>query len=174
MREKTSPPHLIHPLTSIAPAPWALRGSGVLLLRSWRRVVVLVHYEASPVGAYDEFAVIELSLCGPRVVEMAVNSAASCEAGRALWGFPKTLEDVQWRREGERILFRRASQWWRLRVANAAFPFRARAWTNQTRCGKKVRVPFAIRGRAGLSLRGRWTLHLDNFELRVFAPITNG
>ena len=86
---------------------WTLRGSGVLLLRDWRSVAACVHYQSTPVGAYDEFAVIRMTLRGPRVTEMLVTSENSKQAGRALWGFPKELADWEPRIESRL----RAASW---------------------------------------------------------------
>lgn len=150
-------------------ALWTLYGSGVLLLRDARRALALVHYDASPVGAYDEFAVIELSFRGPRVTEISVTSAASRDAGRALWGFPKTLENLSWKRSGRHIVFQSDYETFRFRIAKLSFPIRAKAWTNQTLNGRKVRVPCAISGRARIAFRGKqWALFLEEFGLQVF------
>jgi hypothetical protein len=152
-------------------ALWVLRGSGVLLLRSARYALALVHYEASPVGAYDEFAVIKFSWRGPRVIKMPVNSAASREAGRTLWGFPKTLENLSWKRKGRYIVFRRQRERFRFRTTKISFPMRAEVWTNQTLRGQNVRVPCVISGRARIAFRGKqWAWFLEEFELQVFAP----
>jgi hypothetical protein len=155
-------------------ALWTLCGSGVLLLRDTRLALALVHYDSSPVGAYDEFAVIELSFRGPSVMEIAVTSVASRDAGRALWGFPKTLQNLSWRRNGKHIVFRSEHETFRVRAAKFVFPFRAKAWTNQILNGQKVRVPCAASGRARIAFRGKqWALCLEEFELQVFAPITD-
>jgi hypothetical protein len=152
---------------------WDLRGSGVLLLRDARRALALVHYDDSPVGGYDEFAVIELSFCGPSVTEISVTSQASRDAGRALWGFPKTLEKLNWKCERRHLIFQSERETFRFRITRFSLPITATAWTNQTLNGRKVRVPVAISGRARIAFRGRqWALFLEEFELQVFPPAT--
>lgn len=140
-------------------------------MRDARRALALVHYDTSPVGAYDEFAVIELTLRGPSVTEIFVTSAASQKAGRALWGFPKTLENLSWKRNGKHVVFQSERETFRFRIAEFSFPIRAKSWTNQILNGQKLRVPVAISGRAKLAFRGKqWALFLEEFELQVFAP----
>jgi hypothetical protein len=152
---------------------WTLCGSGVLLLRDWRNVVALVHYDDSPVGAYDEFAVIHLTLRGPRVTEMPVTSQSSKQAGRALWGFPKTVADLEWRQQDGRVTFRRQHEYFRVRAFGISFPLRAKFWTAQRLHGNKVRVPFEIEGRVRLGFRGKQlALLLNDFEMKVFAPLS--
>ncbi len=150
-------------------ALWTLRGSGVLLLRDARNALALVHYESSPVGAYDEFAVVEFSFHGPSVTEISVTSEASRDAGRALWGFPKTLERLSWKRSGNHIIFQSERETFRFRIAKISFSIQAKAWTIQTLNARKVRVPCAISGRARFAFRGKqWALFLEEFELQVF------
>jgi len=63
----------------VPPAPWELAGSALVFLDfSQRRLGVhaLVHYDSSPVGAYDERALAVLTRRGPSVVQMQVNSQA--------------------------------------------------------------------------------------------------
>ena len=152
-------------------ALWVLRGSGVLLLSDARRALALalVPYEASPVGGSDEFAVIEFSLRGPRVTEMPVNSPASRDAGRALWGFPKTLQKLSWNRKKRHIVFQGERETFRFRIARFSFPISAKAWTNQTLNGREVRVPCRVSGHARIAFRGKqWALFMEEFELQVF------
>ena len=152
---------------------WVLNGRGVLLLRDATSALALVHYDHSPVGAYDEFAVIELSWRGPSVTEMLVTSEASRQAGHALWGFPKELGNLNWQRNGRRIMFQKEREIFRFRAFGFSFPLRAEAWTNQILNGKNVRVPCAIEGRAKLAFRGKQiAVLLEDFELQVFPPIT--
>ncbi|HEY0073370.1 MAG TPA: hypothetical protein VGB77_04650, partial [Abditibacteriaceae bacterium] len=68
--------------------PWTLTGS-MALLWSQRGALMLVHYESSPVGPYDEWARGVLTRQGPRIVEMLVTSEDSSRSGRENWGFPK-------------------------------------------------------------------------------------
>ena len=101
--------------SSIPPPPWNLRGSALIFLQrastrtaahaafsqvwpSWLpRVLALVHYDDSPVGAYDERAVVALTWRGAAVVEMQVNRELSRRGGRENWGYPKTLAQLSWR-----------------------------------------------------------------------------
>ena len=140
----------------------------------FKSAIACVHYETSPVGAYDEFAVIELSLRGPSVVEMPVTSEASRQAGRELWGFPKELGNLSWRQSAQRIVFQKEGETFRFRSMKFSFPIRAKAWTNQVLNGQNVRVPCAIQGRARLAFRGKQiSVLLGNFTLEVFPPITD-
>ena len=151
---------------------WVLGGSAVLLLRDVKSATALVHYEGSPVGPYDEWAVIEVSRLGPSVVEMLVTSEASLEAGRALWGFPKELAKLSWKQEAQRIVFRKRDEVFRFRSFGIAFPVHAKAWTNQVLDGRDVRVPCTIQGRARLAFRGKQVaLLMEDFEMQIFAPV---
>ena len=152
---------------------WVLSGSGVLLLRGVSSALALVHYENSPVGAYDEFAVIELSLRGPSVTEMLVTSEASRQAGRELWGFPKELAKISWRQNPQRIVFQKKGECFCFRSVGFSFPLKVKAWTNQILDGQNVRVPCTIQSRARLAFRGKQiALLLENFEMQVFPPAT--
>ena len=154
-------------------ALWVLNGSGVLLLRDLKSALACVHYETSPVGGYDEFAVIELSLRRPSVSEMLVTSEASRQAGRDLWGFPKKLGNLHWQQNATRIVFQKGRKTFRFRAFKFSRPVRAKAWTNQVLNGQNVRVPFAIEGRARIAFRGKQVaLLLENFEMQVFPPTT--
>ena len=155
-------------------ALWTLRGKGVLLLRGAKSATACIQYADSPVGAYEEFAIIELSLRGPSVVEMPVTSEASRRAGRALWGFPKELGSLAWRQNGARIEFQKEREIFRFRALKFSFPVRAKAWTNQFLNGQNVRVPVSIQGRARLAFRGKQcALFLESFEMQVFPPIAS-
>ena len=143
----------------------------MLLLRDAKSAMACIQYADSPVGAYDEFAVIEFSLRGPSVVEMPVTSEASRQAGRALWGFPKELGVLSWRQNGARIEFEKQGEIFRFRALKFSFPVRAKAWTNQSLNGQNVRVPVSIQGRARLAFRGKQcALFLESFEMQVFPP----
>ncbi len=155
-------------------ALWTLSGSGVLQAQDAKSATALIHYDSSPVGAYDEFSVIKLSPRGLSVVEMLVNSPASRDAGRALWGFPKELANLSWRRNARRVVFDKNGARFRFRILKFSFRIHARAWTMQQLNGETVRVPCEIAGRAQLAFRGKqWAVFLSNFELRVFPPITD-
>lgn len=156
-----------HPL-SLNPHPWTLTGEAVVLLRDWRSVLALVHYSSSPVGPYDETAVIALTSAGPRVTQMSVSSAASRDAGRALWGFPKVLEKLRWQRRESRISFRTSSRRFHIRVVNSSFPLRFSGAVFQTKEGRCVRVPTRVTSRVSLAFCGRrLALFLQDFTLTV-------
>jgi hypothetical protein len=141
------------------------------MLRDWRSALALVHYFDSPVGPYNEYAVIELQLGGPSVTEMLVDSIESREAGRELWGFPKELADLQWQSGGTRIMFRRERKYFRFRALGFSIPFRLQASTKQTLDGQRVKVPFELAGEVGLGFRGRQlALVVPEFEMSVFPP----
>ena len=150
---------------------WELQGSGVLVLRDWRSCFAFVHYDDSPVGSYDERALIELTLRGPSVTQMSVNNSASREAGRALWGFPKVLEQLRWARIGNLVSFERSGRIVRFRVGRFSVPIALRAWTIQILDGAPVRVPVEFSGNAQLAWRGRQlVIFVGNFSLGVFEP----
>ena len=68
-------------------------------------LVVGARYDTSPVGPYLELAVAEPVRLGMRagtcVTVMVVDSAASREAGRAGWSFPKELGTLRWSAGGD-------------------------------------------------------------------------
>lgn len=154
--------------SSSFPPPWRLTGSAAVLL-SKRGAVALVHYDSSPVGPYDEWARSVVTQDGPRVVEMAVTSEASCRAGRENWGFPKVLANLTWQQRGARIEFRKdEATVYRLRACGPRFPVRLSFFCVQTLNGRDVRVPFHIAGKARLAWRGRQiALLLEEFVFDV-------
>ena len=155
---------------SVSTPPWRLTGSAVALL-SPRGVVMLVHYDTSPVGSYDEWARAVLALRGPRIVEMLVTSEASMRGGRENWGFPKQLAKLQWMQRGPRIEFRTQNAIYRLRAGGPSVPLRLRSFCVQTLHGQDVRVPFFIEGKARLALRGRQiALLMEDFVFDVERP----
>ncbi len=98
-------------------APWSLRGRGLVALyraraelvppdvratfRGGVAAVLLLSYERSPVGPYHELLYIGgfFDVGGalhPRVTRILVDSPASLEAGRDLWGLPKALARFDW------------------------------------------------------------------------------
>jgi hypothetical protein len=169
LRAENAPQALLHSSSTIPP-PWTLTGSAAVLL-SRRGAVMLVHYETSPVGSYNEWALAVLTTRGPRVVDMAVTSEASCRGGRENWGFPKRLANLQWRQRGARIEFRGESEIYRLRAFGPCFALCVRAWCVQMLGGRDVRVPFLLRGDARLAWRGRQlALLVEDFEFIVDAP----
>jgi hypothetical protein len=102
---------------------------------------------------------------------MYVDSSQSRDAGRALWGFPKVLSDLQWKSGRSHITFRKEQEYFRVRAVGFSLPFRVRAWTVQVLEGALVRVPVEVSGRAKLGFRGRQlALILEAFEMQVYAP----
>lgn len=63
-------------------------------------LVIGARYDMSPVGPYRELAVVEPVLLGARpgmcATVMVVDGAASLDAGRARWSFPKQLGTLRW------------------------------------------------------------------------------
>ncbi len=160
----------IPPPSSLAPSPWLLTGSAALLL-SARGAIMLVHYESSPVGPYDEWACCVMTMRGPRVVEMLVTSADSVRAGRENWGFPKQLAPLKWQRRGARVSFESPSAIYRLGACGPRFPVRVKFFCVQTLDGEDVRVPFELEGAARLAWRGRQiAVVIEDFAMKVSAP----
>jgi hypothetical protein len=152
------------------PPPWRLSGSMALLL-SKRGAVMVVHYESSPVGPYDEWAVGVLTRRGPRIVEMLVTSEDSRRGGRENWGFPKELASLQWRQLGKHLEFQTVREIYRLRAWGPGFPLSAKGFCVQTLNGQEVRVPMQIQGRARLAWRGRQiALLIEEFVFNVEGP----
>jgi hypothetical protein len=170
---------ILHPLKP----PWFLRGSAIVMLcrlsPSHRRqsllpfgIRALVHYEYSPVGAYDEMAIAVLSRRGPTVVQMPVTSELSMMSGRANWGFPKTLLRMSWKRRGNKIEFRTTHQTFRARTFGVSIPLKLRLVSTQMLNQKRVRVPIAIGARARLAFCGRQlAVCVENFEMMVKEPV---
>jgi len=147
--------------------PWLLTGSAAAFL-SPRGVVLLAHYETSPVGPYDEWALGVLTLRGPRIVEMLVTSALSMRGGRENWGFPKQLANLKWARRGVNIEFRAENEIYRLRACGPRFPIRLRGFCAQTLNGHDVRVPLSLWGRARFAWRGKQiALLIEDFVFEV-------
>ena len=161
---------------SAVPAPWDLRGAALVLLDKsdgGLRLLALVHYDDSPVGAYDERAVVAVTRRGPSVVEMQVTSADSMRDGRANWGYPKTLARLSWQRRDKRAVFTADGKSLRARACGPAFPVCLRAWSAQTLDGRPVRAPFQLQGRTRFAFVGRRIAVLvEPFFMRVEPPIT--
>ena len=74
----------------------------VLALCDYRRnpwgdyLEINVGFLARPVGAPDD-------VVGSFVYRMPVDQAFTCEAGNRVMGFPKTVEDLRWERDGDRV-----------------------------------------------------------------------
>jgi hypothetical protein len=150
--------------------PWTLTGS-MALLWSQRGTIMLVHYESSPVGPYDEWARGVLTGQGPRIVEMLVTSEHSRRGGRENWGFPKQLAHLHWQQRGKRIEFQSESRMYRFRACGPRFPLSAGGFCVQTLNGQDVRVPLKIKGQARLAWRGRQVaLLVENFVFHVDWP----
>ena len=155
----------------IPPAPWHLNGQAVAFLASPLKLRLLVNYALSPVGPYLEHALSVPTILGPRVIQMSVNSELSKIGGRAIWGYPKTLEVLSWWRNGERLIFRRENQEFRLRLCGPSFPIAAPFWTVQTLNGADVRVPAKLQATARLAFRGRqMAIFLEEFAMTFEPP----
>ena len=156
---------------AIPPAPWHLTGQAVAFLAAPFTLRLLVNYASSPVGPYLEHALAVPTSLGPRVVQMSVNSEASKIGGREIWGYPKTIENLSWQRDGNRLIFRRANQTFRLRICEPSFPIALPFWTIQTLNGENVRVPARLRARVKLALRGRQiALFVEDFAMTFEPP----
>ena len=159
------------------PAPWKLTGRAALLLASWRELRLLVAYESSPVGPYLEHAIVACSRRGPSVTQMSVTSPLSIRGGIANWGYPKVLENLHHRTDGDYFWFSRDAghrrrQVFRLRCFGPSFPVALQFFSMQSLQDKTVQVPGRIRGRAKLAFQGRQlALVLQNFDLTIDPPI---
>ena len=155
----------------IPPAPWHLSGQAVAFLAAPFALRLLVNYRSSPVGPYLEHALVVPTWLGPRVREMSVNSQASKIGGREIWGYPKTLEHLSWMREGDRLVFRRENQIFRLRIWGPTFPLALPFWTIQTLNDEDVRVPAHLKASARLAFRGRqMAIFLEDFAMTFEPP----
>ena len=155
----------------IPPAPWHLTGQAAAFLAAPTTLRLLVNYASSPVGPYLEHALSVPTHLGPRVIQMSVNSELSKIGGRAIWGYPKTLEVLSWWRNGERLIFRRENQEFRLRLCGPSFPIAAPFWTVQTLNGADVRVPAKLQATARLAFRGRqMAIFLEEFAMTFEPP----
>lgn len=168
-------PEIVSPVevapTAIPDAPWVLQGEAVAFLASPTSIRLLVRYSYSPVGPYVEHALATLSWRGPHVFQMSVNLDASKRGGREIWGFPKTLESLDWKSMGNRIVFRREAQTFRVRAFGPSFPLALPFWSAQQKGKEWVRVPGKIKGRARLGFRGpQLALVLHAFEMRIEPP----
>lgn len=159
------------PSLPIPPPPWHLTGAALALL-SRRGALLLVHYETSPVGPYDELAVATVKPFGPTVLRMLVSREASRDGGRHIWGFPKETTPLKWTQREHRVTFQGNRCIWRARAVGPRLPLKLRAWTVQNLRGERVRVPFEVRGRARLAWCGRVPcVLLEEMILRVDAPV---
>lgn len=115
-------------------------------------LVVAARYATSPVGPYLELAVAEPVRLGARVgtcaTVMVVDSAASRQAGRTRWGFPKELGTLHWSAEGDDVVLRWEERGVvvRGRPAGPAFPAIVPYWSLQARADGPIRVGGLLRG----------------------------
>jgi hypothetical protein len=96
----------------LVPATWR-PGRGIVVLMA-------VRYHDNPLGAYDEVVVasaarlrsespvasvrdVLIGRIGLLVHEMPVTQGFTCEAGRAIWAYPKRVDDLRWTPEPERV-----------------------------------------------------------------------
>jgi hypothetical protein len=86
------------------PAAWA--GRPKLNYRGGLGLIAAVQYDNTPVGPYSEL----LFMVGPwqsscngwtpsSIVRIWVDSSATCDAGRRIWGIPKQLATFEWREQ---------------------------------------------------------------------------
>lgn len=159
--------------SSIPPPPWHLRGEAITYFDG-RGIALLVNYTESPAGAYHEIARVGFTARGPKVVMMAVDSADSRRGGRRNWGYPKTLQEIVWKRRGWRVEVRAKGRVLRWRLGAVRVPMRMRAFTVQRLRGEEVRVPIEVSGRVGLAWRGRQIgIWLDDMRLTVAPPVSS-
>ncbi len=158
---------------SIPDAPWQLQGEAVAFLASPTSLRLLVRYDNSPVGPYLEHALATLTWRGPHVFQMSVDLEDSMIGGREIWGFPKTLESLDWTEDENRVIFRREGQTFRVRAFGPSFSLALSFWTVQQKGEDWVRVPGVIGGRARLGFRGRQlALVLRSFWMEIEEPQT--
>lgn len=106
------------------PAPWTLRGEGIILLFRFKKAwvdqaanlpnylhqkfrggfgyVMLVDYQESPVGPYKELLFIPGKFGEEKlqsITTIFVDSEASTANGRANWAIPKQTADFHWQKE---------------------------------------------------------------------------
>lgn len=106
------------------PAPWSLRGEGIILLFRFKKnwveqsanlpqylqgkfkggfgYVMLVDYQESPVGPYRELLFIPGKFGEEKlqsITTIFVDSEASTANGRANWAIPKETADFHWQKE---------------------------------------------------------------------------
>lgn len=155
----------------VPPPPWHLTGRAAVFLHSWREVQLLVSYDTSPVGPYEEYAIVTVTRRGPSVTVMEVTSEASRLGGRVNWGFPKVVGSLQsgWRQGS--WWFRHQEKNCRVRPIGPPMPFRLSAFTVQELSGTPVRVPTRATGSARLAFRGRQLgIFIWRFSVTVLPP----
>ena len=157
------------------PPPWTLRGDALIfidrVLDHRLGVRAFVCYTQSPVGTYNEMASAILTKRGPSVVEMPVTLEASMIGGRENWGYPKTLERIEWKRDANRVLVGARGKTVRARISRFSLPIFIKAWTTQNLNGVWIRAPFQIAGRAHFAFVGRRLgVFVEDFTMTVWAP----
>lgn len=160
---------------SVPCPPWKLNGSALVFLEPHFRVLALVRYDSSPVGPYHELALGAWKRNGPSVLDMPVDSQDTLIAGRALWGFPKTLASLDWQQQNEHVVFSfhqgKNKQTWRARGLGPTFSLKLRFSSTQKLDGQAVRVPIRLKAHARFALGGkRLGLWLKSFEMEVLPP----
>lgn len=141
------------------------------MMASPSTVRLLVHYIQSPVGGYQEHALVRWSLRGPHVFQMSVSSSESRFAGREIWGFPKTCEKLSWHRTRNRIEFHLPERILHIRVFGPRVSLKLPFWTAQERESKWVIVPGKIRAKIRFCRVGRRLgLALEQMELIIAPP----
>lgn len=90
------------------PAPWNLTGSGLILVLRGLRVLMVVDYQSSNCGPYQELLYIpgKAHIGGQRrytISDIYVSAMASVVNGRANWGIPKVLADFKRTQNGARV-----------------------------------------------------------------------
>ena len=132
---------------------------------------LLVRYSKSPVGGYQEHALVRWSWRGPHVSQMSVSSRESKIAGREIWGFPKVGEKLSWRRARNHIEFHRDERVIHIHIFGPRVSLRLPFWTAQKRESKWVIVPAKMRAQMRLCRIGRgFGLALENMELNIAPP----
>jgi hypothetical protein len=87
---------------------WLPAGLTARLVLPGRALLSLtaVHYRENDLGSYHELAIGVLVRRGIFIHRLPVDETFSCAAGRQVWGFPKTVEDLTVTRDRDRIVCR--------------------------------------------------------------------
>jgi len=161
---------------NIPPAPWHLTGEAIGFIASPLSFRLLVNYHSSPVGPYLEHALVKLKyekgVLAPHVFQMSVNLEASKIGGRTIWGFPKTLEELSWREESNRIEVIREGEQFNIRGFGPKLPVRLSFVTLQELNGEWLKVPGQISAKCQGAFRGKqFALIISEFSLVIDPPI---
>jgi hypothetical protein len=157
---------------NIPPAPWHLSGEAICFMASPLSFRLLVNYHSSPVGPYHEHALVKFKYANgalaPHVYQMSVDLETSKIGGRTIWGFPKTLEKLLWKKNQERIEFRRGRQQFNISGFGPKIPMSLTFATLQQLDGKWVKVPGKINGNCQGALRGKqFAIIVTDFSLVI-------